>query len=445
MTALNPQFIEQLRRLGPDYDGLEQVICNTAPSVSVRINRAKGAVPPQDAEPVAWCADGFYLPERPQFTLDPALHQGRYYPQDASSMAVAQAVAQAVAELGPTDGPLRYLDACAAPGGKTTAAISALPANSFVVANEFDPRRASVLVENLAKWGVGAPVVTRGDAAAISGLDDFYDIIAADVPCSGEGMMRKDATACEQWSPSLVAECASRQLGIVDALWRALRSGGYFIYSTCTFNPAENERIVAHLVDECGAESVAVPALDVAGVAHEVEGASRCYRFIPGRVRGEGQFVAMLRKDGNSRPMRVKDSGDWRRKAPVDYLDGEFMWRTGADGTIMAAPAEHAALIEAVARRCHIVNGGIEVGTVKGRDIVPAQALALSTSLRREAFAIAEVGLDDALTYLRRDAIAVDAPRGIVLLTYAGNPLGFIKNLGNRANNLYPANWRIRQ
>lgn len=448
MTSLPQGFLDMLASQSsrPGFARLPEALASGESPVSVRLNRVKGASEAmfEDYEAVPWCDDGLYLASRPQFTFDPALHQGLYYVQDASSMAQKAAVAHACSLVETEARPLRYLDACAAPGGKTTAAISALPLGSFVVANEFDPRRTSILAENLAKWG--APVtITRGDASAIKGLDSFFDIVAADVPCSGEGMMRKDAKAVEQWSPALIAECAARQRAIVDALWQTLQPGGIFIYSTCTFNLDEDERIVARMIEEYQAEPVAIPALhhpEISGACEPYE--FPAYRFLPGTVRGEGLFMAMLRKPGDARVAKVKQA---RIKALKDIrvpLKGE--WVCIADKEkIRAVPSCHTDLNAAVGASMNIVSYGIEVGELKGSDLIPSQPLAMAVDLQRGAYPEAEVDRETALRYLRREAVMPGdgTPRGIVLLTYRGKALGFVKNLGNRANNLYPAQWRI--
>ena len=446
MSRLPEKFVEMIAALEPQeqFEGLVEALESTEPSVSVRVNRAKGGADFEGSEPVKWCADGVYLPERIKFTFDPRLHQGLYYPQDASSMAQQAAVAHACELLKVEGRPMRYLDACAAPGGKTTASISALPEDAFVVANEFDPRRTSILCENLAKWGTPT-VVTRGDASKIKGMDGFFDIIAADVPCSGEGMMRKDEQAVAQWSQGLVEECAERQLSIVDNLWRALRPGGIMIYSTCTFNTLEDEQIVKHLVDEHEAEVIEIPALNLLEIGRAVSGFDfPAYRFLPGRVRGEGLFMAMLRKSGDAEPLRPKTAKVKPFKTEKPYLTGDWLY-TEDKGVISAIPMVQADLAAHVAKNMYVVASGIEVGTMKGRDLVPSQPLALAQSLNTEAFPTVEIECEQALTYLRREAIALPegAPRGIVLLTYEKHPLGFVKNLGNRANNLYPQPWRI--
>ncbi len=354
-------------------------------------------------------------------------------------MALAAVAAMVATESG--GAPLRWLDACAAPGGKTTAIASQLPAGSVLVANEFDQRRYGSLVENVAKWGDPRVACVRGDAARFGRMAGVFDVVSADVPCSGEGMMRKDAEAAAQWSPALVADCARQQWRIVDALWQSLRPGGTFIYSTCTFNRSENEEIVARLVAEHGALGVAVPALERPEIVPGIGSPVPCYRFVPGRLRGEGLFLCVLRKPGHSpaatpRPPRPERPDKAVAAAVASWLQGDYRLRTAPDGCVYATPAEAAALVPDAP--------GMHVATVKGRDIVPAQAVALSTSLRPEAFPAVDVDYATALSYLRREAVALpEAPRGIVLLHYGGRPLGFAKNLGNRANNLYPQPWRI--
>lgn len=415
------------------------------PSVSVRYNRGKcGDLPRADVVP--WCDCGRYLDERPAFTLDPRMHQGVYYVQDASSMAVG-AVAGYLAGRLPQDRPIVYLDACAAPGGKTTGAVDALPPSAIVFANEFDYRRASILVENAAKWGSARTVVTRGDTGRYSALKQCFDIIAVDAPCSGEGMIRKDATAASQWSPALVRECARRQREILANLWPALRPGGYLIYSTCTFNDEENDHIVSWLEEEYGAERIATPVEQMPGVTAD----AHICRFLPSRVRGEGLCLAVLQKSSEG----LKNAPEGRRKNKDAKTPQIPAWLQAAlpDGFVLSAdgdvlramPADMAAVVRPMLSALDVLAAGVECGTVKGRDVVPSQALAMAVDLKSEAFTQVELDTDTALRYLRREALAMPegTPKGIVLLMFGGLPLGFVKNLGNRSNNLYPREWRI--
>ncbi len=381
----------------PDPQGLLDALSSGNPCVAVRHNRAKSAGPAAGADTVPWCPMGEYLPERRRFTFDPEFHQGVYYVQDPSSMCISAVISS----LG-LSAPVAYLDACAAPGGKTTAAIDALPAGSFVVANEYDPGRADALVENLTRWGAPDVAVTVGptDRLARYGTDTF-DIIAADVPCSGEGMMRKDRHAVEQWTPGLVSQCAALQRKIIADLWPMLRPGGYLIYSTCTFSPDENEDNVEWIRREYGAEILPLPFGEECGVYGG--------HFYPHKVRGEGLFMALMRKPG---------------------------------ATISGNPAVNEKRLR---KATAVAMWGVERTELKGRDAIPTHRAILATDFCRGSLPEAEVDLDTALAYLHRDAVSLpdSAPRGLVLLTYHDRPLGLVKNLGSRANNLLPRHLRI--
>ncbi|MDE7334783.1 MAG: hypothetical protein K2N10_00540 [Muribaculaceae bacterium] len=389
---LAPEFVQRILSDSqiPDPQGLLDAICAGEPVVAIRHNRLKGMAPATGADLVPWCPTGEYLAERPSFTLDPAFHQGLYYVQDPSSMAIDAVIRS----LGLTE-PVRYLDACAAPGGKTTAAIDALPEGSFVLANEFEPARAAALCENLMKWGYGKCAVSLGPAQRLAALTPgSFDVIAADVPCSGEGMMRKDAQARRQWTPRLVESCASLQREIVEALWPLLRPGGTLIYSTCTFARAENENNVAHFVETLGAEQLPLPELPGVVGGH----------FYPHLVRGEGLFMALLRKPGNE------------PAAPLRRLPSRLLQQ-----------------------------GVGPLTEAKGRNEIPTHAACLAADFDMEKWPTEEVGREQAVEFLRRNAIRLsdEAPRGLVLLTYNRRPLGWVNNLGTRANNLLPKSLRI--
>lgn len=434
------EYISRYPQLAPLKEGL------TGPrSVSVRHNPAKAGLPdPDSADMVAWCPAGEYLPERKAFTFDPKLHQGRYYVQEASSMSLWAVIKQICG-----DKPARYLDTCAAPGGKTTLAISALPPGSVVVANEYDYKRAEILAENIAKWGYPDTAVSRGDVSRLAKLGEVFDIVAVDAPCSGEGMMRKEAKASEQWSEELVRQCARTQRAILSDAWKCLKPGGHLIYSTCTFNRQENEDNLAWLADTIGAEPIAVDTLrQTPGITGGIDTPYPCYRFLPGKTRGEGLFVCLVRKPGEESYRGKKRAKP--DKAPKDtwgitrWFDTE-MEAEAIGNELYALPKANAGFLRQIARNLDILSVGTHAATVKGRDIIPAHEAALCTAISRTAFPGAEVDLDNAIRYLRRDSITLpgDTPRGIVMLTYAGLPLGFVKNLGNRCNNLLPKNWRI--
>lgn len=447
---LPQEFVELMRSIG--LSDLPEVLMKGEPEVSVRLNPRKPGATFEGDESVPWCREGLYLDARPQFTLDPRLHQGAYYVQEASSMIVSHIARTLTAGL---PGPRRALDACAAPGGKTTALIDALPAGSAVVANEFVPARAAALRENIVRWGYPGVIVTRADTRAFSKMRSEFDIILADVPCSGEGMMRKDPHAVEQWSPGLVRECAALQRSIVDNLWPALRPGGYMIYSTCTFNPEEDEDNVRYIVDTLGGESVEIPVDPAWGITPSIVPALHCMRFIPGRTRGEGLFAAVIRKPGELHDNRKADKEPRRKGKELQVPPQVKTWIRRPEEyqfsvtpeRITAFPAAHVPLLRKVsATGADIIHEGIPLAAVKGRDLIPAHALALSTELAPDAFPQVELSLPEALDYLRGRALTLpaDTPRGYVAVTYGGRPLGWMKHLGNRSNNLYPDFSRIK-
>ncbi len=448
--ALAEEFVKLLNELMPtEAEHLVHAIEHTNPSVSVRVNPSKGAELPAESRRVPWCGEGAYLEERKQFTFDPDFQSGRYYVQDASSMFLGYALRKLVST------PVVYLDLCAAPGGKTTSAISALPEGSLVVANEIVPLRAKILKENVQKWGSPNSVVTHNRPSDFTQFEHFFDVIATDVPCSGEGMMRKDDEAVEQWSEALVAECAARQKTIIDDIWPCLRPGGLLIYSTCTYNREENEEMVQYICDEYGATTVDLE-VDASWKIHEAIGSSNhCYRFMPHRTEGEGLFLSVLRKPGDmprqSLPAKRRKGGKAVKPVAVPAETGKWLKNADAYGyevaedAVLALPKCYASEIQSLREALKVFSAGVELGTVKGKNCVPSQALALSTAINKDAFACSEVDYATAVAYLRGEAVVLaDAPRGYVLLTHGGAALGFVNNLGNRANNLYPKEWRIR-
>lgn len=419
-------------------------------SVSVRLNPFKKA-DTHHGRPVQWSAHGLLLEERPRFTLDPLFHAGAYYVQDSSSMFVGHVFREILKGMRkPSGRPLRVLDLCAAPGGKTTDLAASLResfGDDFIlVANEVMKARVGVLADNVALWGDPNVVVTSDDPRAFASLPGFFDIILADVPCSGEGMFRKDEQAQEQWSVDNVALCEARQRRIVADVWPALSQGGAFIYSTCTFNRYENDLNVAWIASELGAEVVTEDfAAGFSGVIRTEHG----FSLVPGHVEGEGQYCAAMTRTSelqfadlrsprsSSGLVPVKDIGMKALNVDVTYgLKGD---------TVVAVPAALEGDVAALRRTLHVVAAGCAIGTLKGKLFIPGADLALSIALNTDAFPRAEVDHKTALAYLHRDAIMLpDAPKGYVLVCHQGLPLGFVKNLGNRCNSLHPQGRRIR-
>jgi len=449
-------FIEQMNYLlgKSGTERLVQSLLEPTP-VSIRVNRQKPAFLTMNMdEPVPWSADGCYLKERPSFTLDPLFHAGCYYVQEASSMFLEQVMRCYVQQ------PVVMLDLCAAPGGKSTQAVSLLPQGSLLVANEVIGSRAKILVENLTKWGSPDVVVTNNDPSAFTPLENLFDVLLADVPCSGEGMFRKDPTAVSEWSPENVTLCWQRQRRILSDVWPALKPGGLLIYSTCTFNQYENEDNIAWIARELGAEvlPVEVPrAWRITGNLTEED--FPVYRFLPSYTRGEGLFMAVLRKhESDYRPYSPKLPKK-KEKAPAAALSKEALlqameWVSDPDrfdlqmerDTLTAFPKAYSPLLTALRGSLRMLKAGVEVAHCKGQDLQPAHALLLSSIYNKVSLPTAEVTREQAIAYLRKESLTLpDAPRGYVVLTYRHIPLGLVKNLGTRANNLYPAEWRVRK
>lgn len=448
-------FISSIRPLlGNDTASFLTALAGDAP-VSFRLNPFKSRRNPMDAEvslePVPWSRWGFYLKERPAFTFDPLLHTGYYYVQEASSMFVEYLVRELVKK------PVVCLDLCAAPGGKSLSLLSTLPAGSLLVSNELVRQRAHILSETVSKCGCANVVVTNNMAKDFSALPGLFDLVLVDAPCSGEGMFRKDETAVKEWSTHNVEMCALRQRDILKDIWPALKPGGLMIYSTCTYNTSENEENALWLVDELGAEFIWVEANKDWGISTSLDDRVPGYRFFPHKTKGEGLFVTLLRKSGLETKGSVSTGsrGKNKKKQPQFVRDissytnlilhpGDFNFMEKGNRTI-AFPSQYSEILTALDEQLKSVAMGIELGERKGKDFIPSHALAMSCELSMGAFPRQEITYKEAISYLRREAITLkDVPIGYVILTYKGEPLGFMKNLGNRANNLYPNEWRIR-
>ena len=424
-------------------------------SVAVRMNPFKSCNCPSGKE-VPWSRHGRILEQRPVFTLDPAFHAGAYYVQDSSSMFVGHAFRTLVQSMvKPAGRHIRVLDLCAAPGGKSTdlaASLREMFGNEFLlVSNEVMKARVGVLADNMALWGDPNVVVTSDDPRAFAALDGFFDVIVADVPCSGEGMFRKDEQAQLQWSEDNVALCEARQRRIVADVWPALAQNGLFIYSTCTFNTRENDGNVRWISEEMQAEPLLKDGgFDgMPGVLKTEYG----YSLVPGFVEGEGQYCSALVKTGVSQPVfAFRRSGRAPGKAQkteipknvMELFDRKVSLTLRGD-MVIALPEYLRDDVSLLESQLHVIASGCAVGMVKGKDLVPDADLALSLMLREGAFQVADVDRDTALAFLHRDAIVLsDVEKGYVLIRYDGVNLGFVKNIGNRCNNLHPQSRRIR-
>ena len=424
-------------------------------SVSVRLNPFKPSTG-VEGEPVLWAEHGRKLPQRPVFTLDPLFHAGAYYVQDSSSMFVGHAFRKLLSQVRKPEGrPLRVLDLCAAPGGKSTDLAASLReafGDDFIlVSNEVMKARAGILAANVAIWGDPNVAVTSDDPSAFPALAGYFDVILADVPCSGEGMFRKDEEAVRQWSEDNVALCQARQRRILADVWPSLAPGGVLIYSTCTFNRYENDLNVLWASEELGAECMF--AEDVLGGMPGVIRTEVGYSLVPGHVDGEGQYCSALRKNSEVEYREVKGRTPRQtkttREQPVPkgldaLLTRKVVLRQKGE-TIIGVPENIYQDVAVLEQSLHVIAAGCALGSVKGKNFIPDADLALSVILSPDAYPAVDVDREKALAYLHRDAVTFpDAPLGYLLVRYMGQPLGFVKNLGNRCNSLHPQSRRIR-
>ncbi len=433
-----------------EYAQLAEALALPAPT-SIRINKQKETISALNCQlstvncqlsPVPWCPDGFYLSERPSFTLDPLFHAGCYYVQEASSMFLSHVLKQYVKE------PVVALDMCAAPGGKSTLALSELPEGSLLIANEVVRQRANILAENIIKWGNPNCIVTNNYAEDFEAFSNVFDLIICDAPCSGEGMFRKDPASIEEWSLANVDTCWRRQRDIVQNIWHTLKEGGIFIYSTCTYNPLEDEENVAWIAKTLGAEVLSCQPLPEWGLTE------KSTHFYPHRIKGEGFFISVLRKTSEEeRRRRGKEEKKGKQNTAIPkelkgwLSEGEHFTIMETNETFLAFPTAHLNIYQQAKRSLKVIHAGIELAISKGKNLQPSQSLAMSNNLNKDSFPTVEVDEQQAIAYLRTEALQLpsDTPKGYVLITYQGHPLGFAKNIGNRANNLYPAEWRIRK
>ena len=320
-----------------------------------------------------------------------------------------EAVFGAIADSG---APLRILDLCAAPGGKTTLLSSLAGPESLIVANEPIRARATVLSDNVRRWGIGNVVVTSADPARFAPFGHYFDLILVDAPCSGEGMFRKDRESRRQWSESGAELCAARQRRILGEALDALRPGGALIYSTCTFNPAENEQNVRWLASQYDCEgTIDVGTAPEWGIGRGETDGIGTFRFYPHRTRGEGFFAAVVRKADGRRRLRVpkprKSVFSELPKSSVREVarwvgQPELMRFATVDDTVYGYYGRAFAAVRQITESLPVVRSGIRIGQLFGGRLKPDHALAMFHDLNPEAAPTAVLDREQALDYLRK-------------------------------------------
>lgn len=398
---------------------------------------------------VPWCENAFYLNERPVFTLDPLFHAGGYYPQDASSMFIDYIIHEL--EIGSK--PVYALDLCAAPGGKSTLLNSSLHPDSLLVANEIIKTRVNILQDNLTKWGNANTVVTNNDPSAFDRLPGYFDIMVVDAPCSGSGMFRKDSDAIDEWSEANVKLCSERQQRILAESIAALKTGGYLLYSTCSYSEEENEDIADWLIETGDFESIEIVIDDNWGIEHtkSVGHGAHGYRFYPHKLGGEGFFITVLKKVAEQGTFNRKRIKPEKSDVPKGILD---TWMVNVDeffpfihhDDLYIFPKKYENDLKYLQNVLYLKNAGINIGKLNRKELIPSHALALSNVLN-PGFQSLELSLEEAQNYLRKENVTLDTVssgmKGWTLAKYKGMSLGWMKLLPNRINNYYPKELRI--
>jgi 16S rRNA C967 or C1407 C5-methylase (RsmB/RsmF family)/NOL1/NOP2/fmu family ribosome biogenesis protein len=418
---------------------------------SVRLNPAKSFEllnhPFLNRElPITWCANAYYLQERPLFVKDPLWHAGAYYVQEASSMFIQHLIEN----LMPNPQDKIVLDLCAAPGGKSTLLASYFN-KGLVVSNETIKSRNAILVENMTKWGSDRVVITQNDPSHFKALPQFFDLMVVDAPCSGSGLFRKDPEAINEWSDESVLHCSTRQERILEDSLDALKEGGYLIYSTCSYSFAENEKIMDFMAAMPGMKNVDIPIPENWNivVTESPIAQAKGFRFYPDKIKGEGFFVCVFQKQNNTSASYYNSSFQWNpitkneRAVLSEHLAlPEAYEYINHQDNIIAVPADISLAIKALLSHLYVKKMGMTIGTLKGKDLIPDHALAMS-HWEHKPFGVVEVDLDTALQYLRRADIVLEGNKGWTGLFYHKILLGWAKLLPNRTNNYYPPNWRI--
>ncbi len=398
------------------------------------------------ADTIPWANLGYYLQQRPSFTFDPDFHAGLYYVQEASSMFLSQAMLQ----LADLSSPLKVLDLCASPGGKSTHLQSMLPAGSLLVSNEVIRARANVLRDNIVKWGAEQVVVTNNDPKEFSALSGFFDVLVVDAPCSGSGLFRRDPEAISEWSLNNVQLCSQRQQRILADSWAALKEDGLLIYSTCSYSADEDEAIMDWITQELGAENCMLRTAYGWGVVESTSPRGNTgFRFWPDKVKGEGFFMACFRKRTCVEEVRskVRKSPETATKAEREMVarwmktEGRTLIRY--QQTVYAWPEECFTDFAFLLERLRVVYSGVKAGELMRDKLVPDHALALSGLVLAQIPRMA-LSRENAIRYLQRKEFSLPGvPTGWALSVYNENALGWMNVLPGRINNYYPKELRI--
>lgn len=447
---LPPSFIESLAGIkGFNKESFEAVHQTGEQITSIRLHPQKNAIIQPDLldGKVPWNSNGYYLKERPSFTLDPLFHAGAYYVQEASSMFLEQALQTCIKGTGMG---LKILDLCAAPGGKSTLLASMYP-DALIVSNEVIKSRAAILVENATKWGMPNMVVTNNDPEHFKDFAGYFDVIVVDAPCSGSGMFRKDPAAIDEWSEHNVIHCSQRQERILANIVPCLKENGLLVYSTCSYSLAEDENIADWLVNEMKLASLPIKIESNWNIIETISDKEKAYgyRFYPNLLKGEGFYLSVFQRTESAGQDRLREvsltqpgKSELEGLAPftADFPDAFYFKQSNG---IRFLPPSFVSDLQALSSRLYIKKAGIEIGEFKGKSMIPSHEWAVSV-LPKSGLPTIQLDKNAALQFLKRANFTVDdAGIGWNWVAFEGVVLGLVKVLPNRINNYYPSEWRI--
>lgn len=446
MSNLPKDFIARIQKERTDAEALFEALDVVAP-VSLRLNPNKLTHEFDEEETVPWCNSGRYLAERPSFTKDPLFHAGSYYPQEAGSMFI-----DAVLKQLPLSQNIVALDLCAAPGGKSTILLDNLSDNSLLITNELSRSRAFILRDNLTRWGNSNALVTNKKSEDFTDFQGLFDLVLVDAPCSGEGMFRKDVNSRQEWSVYNAEQCVLRQSEILDDIWPGLKTGAYLIYSTCTFNPAENQKQLEQFLlnNDCEIVQFSFPdSYNLEKIHSQTDSTQTLgYACYPHKMKTEGFFFAVLRKTESVRPFQLKSKRDNKQnKASFPTLPlfqiPEHHELVFLNDAYYLVPENYSDLMLHIQQKLGCMKFGIRLGELIGNKWNPHFEYALST-LENKSFPKTELNLEKALSYLKGNPIEIEGKDGWHIVTFQEQALGFLKKIGNRTNNYYPKELRIK-
>ncbi|HEX4371860.1 MAG TPA: RNA methyltransferase [Puia sp.] len=448
------KLISSLEKIkGFDKEAFEKVHASGEQITSVRFNPLKLSIINYQLSidsNIPWSSHSYYLDKRPSFTLDPLFHAGTYYVQEASSMFLEEILKQTVA----LSKPLRILDLCAAPGGKSTLIQSLINSDSLLVSNEVIKSRVNILTENIIKWGADNVIVTNNDPKDFLRVENYFDVIIIDAPCSGSGLFRKEPDAINEWSEENVNLCNQRQQRIIGDVMPALKQNGILIYSTCSYSKEEDEDILDWMITEFDFNSIPLKRDEnwniVETVSEKTNGYG--YRFYPDKLKGEGFFIAALqRKEGadfyfpktkkNNAEKLTKNEEVIVKKWISDKADLIFFKK---NDLVYALPSNLIDDLNFLRSSLYIKKAGVLLGKIAHDELIPEHELALSNIINDNIRYI-DLSKEQSLNYLRKEEIKIETNlKGWCIVKYENQNLGWIKILQNRINNYYPSEWRIR-